>query len=347
MRVPLAKMYEKFQCLDDILFNLGFFVDKTKFSAECPPEDVEASAKYNYFPATFTESHRKKTVPKEAYDFVIKELRSLENIVSKYHPITELARLDEDDKDEVIEAIQASEHNRYLKGPKVRVETILEKANEKQDQYGEVHITKLSKYLAKRLRKLGIRMGANSIRDAFKPFSGTDWLPRKAYHFVRKLPKSVYTQRVPTDDLIGRETPSVWMYKQAERYQFKSARYMLMAVAEKTGLNATSIGSMFKHEKIPLKLYECFLGFEEAEAQQKDIGAHQYRVVPMSQFADLLRNHGTEHTTYKDLFETLSPELDLSVGTLRLCISNRPNTNVVSMQTYLTAQSYILNNQKV
>ena len=93
MRVPLAKMYEKFQCLDDILFNLGFFVDKTKFSAECPPEDVEASAKYNYFPATFTESHRKKTVPKEAYDFVIKELRSLENIVSKYHPITELARL--------------------------------------------------------------------------------------------------------------------------------------------------------------------------------------------------------------------------------------------------------------
>ncbi|MBU0615105.1 MAG: hypothetical protein KJ601_03350 [Nanoarchaeota archaeon] len=346
MRVPLKVMHRRFEALDDILYNLGFFIDKTRFAAEAPPESVDAAAKYNYFPRNLTQSHANKTVPVETLQFVTGELKSLEKIVSKYYCITELSSLPEDSKEQMIEEIQGSEHMRYLRGPKVKAEVIRDVAN--STNKGEAHITRLSAYLAERLTGMGIEMTANNVRDALKPASGTKWLPREAYHLVKHLPARVFAKRVQREKLTGKVDPKRWLYDAADKYQFRSVRYMMLAIAEKTGLNPTSIDSMMSYQTIPMKIYKCFQGWEKEFMKTGDIGdSYQYRVVPVEQFRQLLREHGTSHPTYQSLFQTISPEVGFTVETLREYISCRPPAPNVSMAAYRTAQSYILNNQKV
>jgi len=351
--VPVREFHMVFSRLDGLFYELGYVITKPKFAAIAVPGNVADATKTRLFYDSRLPANRR--IPQAALTFASGELESLENSICATIGDGEdvLGRLKDTDemaREPIIQAVEVSDHNQYLVGPKVdiyKLDALINEYAQDHKRMGKLNRAAMYEFISRKLAEdYETQITASQIKDAFKQSSSTTRLPRGVLYIlleVRDTKKSkfhnrFFDSRVPLKDLIGAEDYGAWSEERATRYGFNGVPGMHKALADDTKIPYSTITRQLgKSTTIKSSIVRCFRRWERKHAETGDIGEYpQYRVVDVKIVGALLRELARNH--YGENLQTCLAEAEsytpLRRKTLSTYTFSEPRVSGVGREIY-------------
>ena len=275
-RKPLREVYILFKRMDDMLYQIGYNVSRTRFSEESARNVLSGKTKIDYFMPSH--STGKLTAPSRVFHFTRNKLLSLESLLKELLGCDEwempekVSGLSEQGKEPLIEAIESSSFRRYLGEAKVSIGVLRDMLvdYQKRGNYGQLNMTAFSDYISDELKKDGVNLSASEIRDAFKPGSEIKRITRKAYYIIKnlKIKPNLFTRRIAVENITGGRTMPEWISEQADKYGFKNVNSFYRALSEETKIPYSTLARGLRNSKtVDYRILRCLQKWEKKQSK--------------------------------------------------------------------------------